>query len=232
MAGGMDSRLRGNDTNSRRSIVLSLKSNSSATNPHLAANRRNALKSTGPRSLAGKRRVALNALKRPLCAPDVQSELQARGEDPREFRRLYRDLIALFQPREPAAVTAVELLARTWWEKARRIRGWVAAGPARVDDLDAQLDELLQIVILSQRLRKERWQCRLAAILGRPVQSATDARCLIEGRLFIFGAQPGKRKYARRVHRDALLKDFDAFRELVAELGEEKEKGQGLGVRF
>jgi len=201
--------------------VSSPKFDSCNTNPHLAANRRNALKSTGPRSRAGKRRVALNALKRPLCPADLQSQLEARGEDPREFRRLYRDLIALFQPHDRIATKAVDLLARTWWEKARRIRNWVAAGPARVDDLDAQLDELLQIVILSQRLGREKWQSRLAAVLGRPVQTDADARCLIESYLFIFGAQPGKRKYARRVHRDALLKDFDELRKLMAEVVEE-----------
>ncbi len=37
------------------------------TPARLAANRRNALKSTGPRTAAGKRRVALNALSRDQC---------------------------------------------------------------------------------------------------------------------------------------------------------------------
>jgi len=73
----------------------------------LAANRRNALKSTGPKTAAGKRRVALNG--RPvdtpslrsgqaLCSPELERQLRARGEHPRDFRRLHRDLIALFRP--------------------------------------------------------------------------------------------------------------------------------------
>jgi hypothetical protein len=64
----------------------------------MAANRHNAQKSTGPRTAAGKRRVALNG--------------HSRG------------LIAIFHPRDRAAFQAVLLMALTWWEKARRIRNW------------------------------------------------------------------------------------------------------------
>ena len=69
--------------------------------------------------------------------------MRARGENPREFRRLHRDLIAIFHPSDGAAVQAVELMAHTWWDKARRIRNWVAAGQPPADDLDARLERLL-----------------------------------------------------------------------------------------
>ena len=58
----------------------------------LAANRRNAQKSTGPKTKAGKRRVALNARRRGLAPPEIEWQLLARGEDPRDFRRLHRDV--------------------------------------------------------------------------------------------------------------------------------------------
>jgi len=57
----------------------------------LAANRRNALKSSGPRTVAGKRRAALNGMERGLCSEELEKQLQARGQDPREFRDLHRE---------------------------------------------------------------------------------------------------------------------------------------------
>ena len=45
----------------------------------IAANRRNALKSTGPRAAAGKRRVALNARRRDLRSEQAERQLRARG---------------------------------------------------------------------------------------------------------------------------------------------------------
>jgi hypothetical protein len=102
----------------------------------IAANRRNALKSTGPRTAAGKRRVALNRMRRGLCSEEAERKLRARGEDPREFHRLYRDLLAIFQPGSEAAAAGLAEMAWTWWEKSRRIRNWVAAGNPRSEDLD------------------------------------------------------------------------------------------------
>ncbi len=66
----------------------------------LAANRRNAQKSTGPKTKAGKRRVALNARRFGFSPPEIEQQLRARGEDPRDFRRLHRDVAALFQPHD------------------------------------------------------------------------------------------------------------------------------------
>lgn len=49
------------------------------------SNRRNALKSTGPRTAAGKKRSSANALRHGLlCAPSIIG-----GESPREYRALY-----------------------------------------------------------------------------------------------------------------------------------------------
>jgi hypothetical protein len=163
----------------------------------IAANRRNALKSTGPKSSAGKLRAALNARCQGLCPQDVEQELRARGEDPREFCRLHLDLIAIFQPKDGPASQAVELLAITWWKKTRRLRQWIGSGPAPCDDLDAQLEALIVLVVNIQRRRRERWGVRLTSVLGRPIGSPANVRNRIEHRLFLFGARPGKRKYPR-----------------------------------
>jgi hypothetical protein len=166
------------------------------------ANRRNALKSTGPKTAAGKRRAALNSRK-DTYSEDLERQFRARGEDPRDFRRLHRDLVALFQPRDAPDKSAVELLARTWWEKARRIRDWVAAGPARCDDQDRLIEELLLFVVNVQRHQHQQWRVRLAAVLGQPIGSPADVRCKIEARLHLFGAKRSARKYPRHPRENA-----------------------------
>jgi hypothetical protein len=68
--------------------------------------------------------------RRGLLPEDLERQLRARGEDLNEFRRLRRDLIGIFEPRDHAGACVVTGMALTWWEKARRIRQWVAAGLA------------------------------------------------------------------------------------------------------
>jgi hypothetical protein len=189
---------------------MSLLKSTTLTPARLAANRRNALKSTGPKTAAGKRRVALNPLSRDLCPQELERQLRARGEDPREFCRLHRDLIAILQPGGEPAGRTVEWLARTWWEKARRIRQWVGAGPVRSQDLDARLEELLRFVVHVQRQRHEWWHYRLVSVLGAPLGSPAEVRRRIESRLFIFGARPGRRKYPRESRSERLLAEFEA----------------------
>jgi hypothetical protein len=174
----------------------------------LAANRRNAQKSTGPRTAAGKRRVALNPRKHDLISGELERQLVARGEDPREFRRLHRDLIAIFRPDEPAEFRVVLMMALVWWEKARRIRNWVSSGPARVDDFDKRLEDWLGFLVSIQRQRHEWWQHRLVAVLGRPLGGPADVRRKIEARLFLFGAKPGRRKYPRATAKEMEFEEF------------------------
>jgi len=154
----------------------------------------------------------LNAITRDLCSKELERQFRVRGEDPREFCRLHRDLIAIFRPKDRGDTLAVELLARTWWEKARRIRQWVAAGPARTGDLDERLERLLRLIVHAQRQRHEWWQHRLASVLGRPLGPPADVRGRIESRLFIFGAKPGKRNYPTPRAPELVLEEVqDAF---------------------
>ena len=83
----------------------------SSSPARLAANRRNAQKSTGPKTKAGKRRAALNSRQRDLVPPAIEQQLKARGESSRDFRRLHRDLVAIFQPHDVAGTAGVGLLA-------------------------------------------------------------------------------------------------------------------------
>jgi hypothetical protein len=62
----------------------------------LAANRRNAQKSTGPRTPEGKDRSRLNALDHGCCA----KTLILPGEEPEELERRQAAWSARFQPRE------------------------------------------------------------------------------------------------------------------------------------
>jgi len=160
----------------------------------LAANRRNALKSTGPRTKAGKYRSALNRQTRRLVPQPLERELRARGEDPREFCRLHRDLVAIFRPGDPAASTAVAMLASAWWQKARRIRQWVGAGAANCADLDERIEDLMVLVIYQMRKRHQHWMERLEEAVGSPIGPPPEVRRRIEDQLKLFGGRrrPGK----------------------------------------
>jgi hypothetical protein len=140
-----------------------------------------------------------------VAFPEIERQLQGSGEDPRDFRRLHRDLAALFQPHDVVGDAAVQLLAapvrfaqgRLWWEKARRIRTWVAAGPAPTNELDARIDELPLLLVSVQRRRHERWRPWPAEVLGPGLGSPAEVRREIERRLFAFRATKAARTYPR-----------------------------------
>ena len=104
---------------------------------------------------------------------------------------------------------AVELIAHTWWEKARLTRKWVGAGQPQADDLDARLDRLL-VLFAHAEAGRHRWSVhRLAAVLGRPLGSPPDVRRKIEARLLLFGAKPSQRKYPPHRPREQTLQEFE-----------------------
>ncbi len=176
----------------------------------LAANRRNAQKSTGPRTAAGKRRAALNSQRRGLAAPEIERQLQERGENPEDFRGLHRDLVALFPPHEASDETAVRVLAETWWEKARRLRDWAGEGKPQTRDLDAKIDPLLLFLVNKQMERHEKWHVRLTAVLGRRLGGPADTRRKIERRLFAFGATKFIRRYPKPPKAETAKDQFQA----------------------
>jgi hypothetical protein len=83
------------------------------------ANRRNALKSTGPRSLTGKVYSRRNALKHGLFARDLFSDFVVQREDPKQFQELHAQLRKELQPHGRAEELEVEYIAVCWWRRGR-----------------------------------------------------------------------------------------------------------------
>ena len=86
-----------------------------ATLKQIDANRRNALKSTGPRTPEGKATVSMNALKHGLRARTVVLP----GENLEEFQQLCDDLEAEWQPQSRTEQFYVEQMAVSQWKLTR-----------------------------------------------------------------------------------------------------------------
>ena len=91
------------------------------THKEIEARRRNAKKSTGPRTRAGKRRAALNALKYGTHPwPQSPAEtMQDLGEDPREYDHFLAGLAAALAPADAVERMLVEDIATLAWKKRR-----------------------------------------------------------------------------------------------------------------
>ena len=87
-----------------------------ASQKQIEANRRNAEKSTGPRSVAGKAVSRMNALKSGLHA---ESEI-IRGENAADLEALSAEYIERFHPTTPEQRFYVDILIRDDW-KLRRL---------------------------------------------------------------------------------------------------------------
>jgi len=104
-----------------------------ASAKQVAANRRNAQNSTGPRTPQGKAHVALSALKHGLQAGPFVQGMLALHEDPRAYYRLLGDLLASLRPANPLQRMQVEDIARLRVEKQRleRARAALVVGKVR-----------------------------------------------------------------------------------------------------
>ena len=94
---------------------------SKLTPRQLESRRENATKSTGPRTEAGNRRAALNALKYGYytCQHTMEQSMLLLGEDPHEFRAFRHSLIASRQPADAVERMLVEDVAMLAWKKRR-----------------------------------------------------------------------------------------------------------------
>ena len=86
-----------------------------ASEKQIEANRRNAQKSTGPKTPQGKAAVRLNALRHGLRARTVVLP----DEKPDDFHQLCADLEAEFQPQTRAEQILVEEMAVSHWKLVR-----------------------------------------------------------------------------------------------------------------
>ncbi|MEK6797967.1 MAG: hypothetical protein AABZ12_03295 [Planctomycetota bacterium] len=85
----------------------------------LAANRRNAQRSTGPRTPEGKSRSSRNAVKHNILARDVVIRDGDGAENPSDFNALLRELDAQFKPVGPVERALVERIAAAYWRLRR-----------------------------------------------------------------------------------------------------------------
>ena len=107
------------------------------TNAQIKANRKNAKKSTGPRTEEGKTRSAKNSLKHGLLARDTVMP----GEDPADFDRQLSALEADIQPANSLEFELVRQIADAQWRMRRLTRldtGFLAAA---VDDQRRHLEK-------------------------------------------------------------------------------------------
>ncbi|MBE0537618.1 MAG: hypothetical protein IH624_18285 [Phycisphaerae bacterium] len=86
-----------------------------ATEKQILANRRNAQKSTGPRTRKGKAAVAQNAFKHGLFTEKVL----IKGEDPADFDRHRRTLLAGLKPLGPLETLLAERVVALSWRLLR-----------------------------------------------------------------------------------------------------------------
>ena len=86
-----------------------------ASEAQMAANRRNAQASTGPRTAEGKARVAQNGLKHGLCSERVVLP----GEDPEGLAALVEDLVALWRPANAMELALLREYAAATWRLGR-----------------------------------------------------------------------------------------------------------------
>jgi len=98
----------------------------------IEANRRNALKSTGPRTERGKANVRFNALKHGFLSKQVVISSKRIGEDAKEFEALLERLMEHYDPANVAEEVQVEMIAVCLWRDRRLLRCEVEeAGRAR-----------------------------------------------------------------------------------------------------
>ena len=101
----------------------------------IQANRRNALRSTGPKTARGKRTVSRNALKHGLLAREAVIMAGDGEEDTHEFHVLVEKLHEYYQPMGVVEEMLVQTIATCWWRKARVIRAENGEIRKRLDTL-------------------------------------------------------------------------------------------------
>jgi len=85
----------------------------------IEANRRNALKSSGPRTASGKRRVSRNAVKHGIFSKHLLTNDVDGGEDPREYAHLYAAIHEHYRPVDLLEELLVDRIATLTWRLSR-----------------------------------------------------------------------------------------------------------------
>ena len=96
------------------------------TQEKLEANRKNAQRSTGPRTPDGKLASSLNALKHGILAKEVIGSGAILGESLEDFESLLAGLVEAYKPIDKVEELAVETIAMIHLRKARASIGNLA----------------------------------------------------------------------------------------------------------
>jgi len=155
-----------------------------ATPAQIAANRRNALKSTGPRTAAGKAASSRNSLRHGLAARAAA----VPGEDPADLARFRAELMAALAPRDAREEWLAETVVEAAWRLRRVWRAEAALFNRHGRSAPSCLRELL--VLQRYEVAANRRFHRAIAMLERgrsPVQRQRVSIC----------AQSPARRHAR-----------------------------------
>jgi len=108
-----------------------------ASERKIQANRRNALRSTGPKTERGKSTVARNAIKHGILAREVVITAGDGEESREEFHELVKQIHQYYDPVGVVEELLVQTIANGWWRKARVLRSENGEIRKRLDTLAA-----------------------------------------------------------------------------------------------
>src|SRR5436190_13603903 len=113
-----------------------------------AANRLNALHSTGPVTAPGKQRSSQNARTHGLFCKD----LVLPGEDPDQLKSIHRSMLERFRPQDAIELNLVERIVQAHWKLRRCEQGERCAYLRYLSDRKKQLREELAAIEVEHRL--------------------------------------------------------------------------------
>jgi len=187
----------------------------------LRAQRANARRSTGPRTVQGRRRAAMNRLRLRLgCG--MRSLMGLTGAGYSELQRLWHDLLAIFWFVEPVErIGRLELAAWLCWFKLTLLRDGCSR-PDYLNHLDAEIERFLAEVIERYAFGRHdwNWKTTVRKEIGKDALSSRAAlRAAVEWRLNRFhtgGAPPGQKPRApetsQQPRKMIIHKDLDSDR--------------------
>ncbi len=111
-----------NESRQKSQLAAGTAENRNTSSRKVAANRRNALKSTGPRTTSGKRRVARNAVRHGFFSKWLLVQHQDGKESQSEYDDFYADIRKHYQPVGWLEVLWAEKIAVWSWRLRRLIR--------------------------------------------------------------------------------------------------------------
>jgi hypothetical protein len=153
----------------------------------LAANRANALRSTGPRTREGKQRSSMNALRHGILARSAFNE-EIDGEGKRaEFDELVAGLAQEYQPRTTTEVMTVQQLAGCYWrlakvwryEMAASWRMWASPGIPTDEYNEYDKTDVERVVTLQLHIADSREFLREAELDWPTIPNGASARTVV-----------------------------------------------------